>query len=294
MRKNAFTLIELLVVIAIIAILAAILFPVFAQAKLAAKKTSALSNAKQLTLGILMYNNDNDGEFDVGCPSGWYYPPTTNKQEVGAWSWDVQPYIKNAGVFADPTDSPGKESWQTWFLSPNSGAIEVSFASNGFMRWDSSNQKWNVDGLMGMAQGESTNPAIYSGAWMGIDRRNETQITQSAATILFADRKGGDDIFGQGDMISGVNWWDYTGAGVIPSGQPVSVSGNPSPYYAPIGAGGGNWLVNQNGQNGALNTGYGNSTPLTFADGHAKSLAPVATNPDPVNLPQSNMWDSTR
>jgi prepilin-type N-terminal cleavage/methylation domain-containing protein len=58
--KKAFTLIELLVVIAIIAILAAILFPVFAQAKAAAKKASAISNAKQLLLGEIMYSNDYD------------------------------------------------------------------------------------------------------------------------------------------------------------------------------------------------------------------------------------------
>src|SRR5271157_986880 len=61
--KRAFTLIELLVVIAIIAILAAILFPVFAQAKLAAKKTSSLSNVKQLSLANVMYSNDNDDLF---------------------------------------------------------------------------------------------------------------------------------------------------------------------------------------------------------------------------------------
>ncbi|HRK20725.1 MAG TPA: prepilin-type N-terminal cleavage/methylation domain-containing protein, partial [Fimbriimonadaceae bacterium] len=59
-RKSAFTLIELLVVIAIIAILAAILFPVFAQAKAAAKKSSSISNAKQITLAGLMYSGDYD------------------------------------------------------------------------------------------------------------------------------------------------------------------------------------------------------------------------------------------
>ena len=60
MQRKAFTLIELLVVIAIIAILAAILFPVFAQAKLAAKKTSDLSNVKNITLGLILYAGDVD------------------------------------------------------------------------------------------------------------------------------------------------------------------------------------------------------------------------------------------
>ena len=68
MKKSAFTLIELLVVIAIIAILAAILFPVFAQAKVAAKKTADLSNVKQLALGATMYTADNDDTY--GLQSG--------------------------------------------------------------------------------------------------------------------------------------------------------------------------------------------------------------------------------
>ncbi|MBX7131856.1 MAG: prepilin-type N-terminal cleavage/methylation domain-containing protein [Fimbriimonadaceae bacterium] len=62
-HKNAFTLIELLVVIAIIAILAAILFPVFAQAKAAAKKIGCLSNFNQVTKGMMLYFSDNDDAF---------------------------------------------------------------------------------------------------------------------------------------------------------------------------------------------------------------------------------------
>src|SRR5271154_4947516 len=80
MRK-AFTLIELLVVIAIIAILAAILFPVFAQAKLAAKKTVVLSNSKQIGLSQFMYANDYD---DMSPALG-----------QGDWTDHLYPYVKN-------------------------------------------------------------------------------------------------------------------------------------------------------------------------------------------------------
>lgn len=77
--KKAFTLIELLVVIAIIAILAAILFPVFAQAKLAAKKTSCLSNVKQMGTAAQLYLGDNDDSYPVnsyGSPSGFTFNNT--------------------------------------------------------------------------------------------------------------------------------------------------------------------------------------------------------------------------
>jgi len=93
-RRSAFTLIELLVVIAIIAILAAILFPVFAQAKKAAKTTVALSNMKQIGLGLKMYA----GDYDDTYPNRRF----SNAPYVYSWKYSVYPYVKNAGIFTDP------------------------------------------------------------------------------------------------------------------------------------------------------------------------------------------------
>ena len=80
--KRAFTLIELLVVIAIIAILAAILFPVFAQAKLAAKKTADLSNIKQLGTALAIYMNDNDDLYPAMVSDN----VTTGENQHPLWS----------------------------------------------------------------------------------------------------------------------------------------------------------------------------------------------------------------
>jgi len=96
-RSRAFTLIELLVVIAIIAILAAILFPVFAQAKAAAKKTACLSNTKQQLLAAMMYSNDSDD----GLPD---VPVYNDQAETYVFAAKVNPYIKSAGLWKDAGD----------------------------------------------------------------------------------------------------------------------------------------------------------------------------------------------
>ena len=143
--KKAFTLIELLVVIAIIAILAAILFPVFAQAKAAAKKTAALSNQKQIGLGILLYTGDYDDMYPrnddciansslnpalvnepfnptgVGCISGGRF---YNRLNAFAWQKWVLPYIKNVQIFEHPMRTKDATGWA------NSGQIVGGFALN--------------------------------------------------------------------------------------------------------------------------------------------------------------------
>jgi prepilin-type N-terminal cleavage/methylation domain-containing protein/prepilin-type processing-associated H-X9-DG protein len=97
-KQNGFTLIELLVVIAIIAILAAILFPVFAQAREKARQTSCLSNMKQLGLSLNMYAQDYDGAL---CQTSWELGKLKAKIH---WSYLVQPYVKNLQIFVCPSD----------------------------------------------------------------------------------------------------------------------------------------------------------------------------------------------
>ena len=113
--KRAFTLIELLVVIAIIAILAAILFPVFAQAKAAAKQSVCLSNAKQMNLALIQYSGDNDDVLPTGEPrvfgywnlgyTGWDFPCHADQTETDCLMWgnSVYPYVKSTGIFSCPS-----------------------------------------------------------------------------------------------------------------------------------------------------------------------------------------------
>ena len=114
-RNNAFTLIELLVVIAIIAILAAILFPVFAQARESARQTTCLSNLKQITLADMMYLQDYDETFVpvggsiekawvAGQPASAQGRLTSNGiKDVNGWSLNLLPYIKSRDLFQCPS-----------------------------------------------------------------------------------------------------------------------------------------------------------------------------------------------
>lgn len=115
MSKKAFTLIELLVVIAIIAILAAILFPVFAQAREKARQTSCLSNHKQLALAALAYTSDYDEKFpivgsaeDPYGSSGTAYTvlegvKNSKNEAYDGWSLVMLPYIKSRALFLCPS-----------------------------------------------------------------------------------------------------------------------------------------------------------------------------------------------
>lgn len=119
--RRGFTLIELLVVIAIIAILAAILFPVFSRARAKARQASCLSNIKQLGLGLIMYTQDYDETY---CPFAYVTPtgPLT--------AFDmVYPYIKNEQILLCPDDKIGRLIGTGQFI-PSPPAPKCSYGVN--------------------------------------------------------------------------------------------------------------------------------------------------------------------
>ncbi|MGC9318959.1 MAG: DUF1559 domain-containing protein [Armatimonadota bacterium] len=126
MRRRGFTLIELLVVIAIIAILAAILFPVFARAREKARQASCTSNLKQLSLGLLMYMQDYDQRFvrtSANDMNAW----AAADNPYSVWYRAIMPYVKNEQLYECPSDStPNSARWSTsattWDDWPADGA----------------------------------------------------------------------------------------------------------------------------------------------------------------------------
>ncbi len=118
-RSGAFTLIEMLVVIAIIAVLAAILFPVFARARENARRSSCQSNLKQIGLGVLQYTQDNDERF----------PPLylSSTQPLGNWAQAIFPYVKSAQVYRCPSNPRNETALVYGAPKPVIGA---SYAAN--------------------------------------------------------------------------------------------------------------------------------------------------------------------
>jgi prepilin-type N-terminal cleavage/methylation domain-containing protein len=145
--SRAFTLIELLVVIAIIAILAAILFPVFAQARDKARQTACLSNAKQIGLAAMQYASDYDHtwvpySYGIEGP-GVYSPGFGSGYALVYWNQTLMPYTKNKDIYTCPTDDAANQSYAAWPNYPTkpnpantaascNGCDRISWAWNAF------------------------------------------------------------------------------------------------------------------------------------------------------------------
>lgn len=162
-QRDGFTLIELLVVIAIIAILAAILFPVFARAKEKAKQATCLSNEKQILLSILMYNSDYDDTF----------PTLTDGQPAGGNLASLcGPYVKNTQIFWGPTssglvtDSTGtgyvsgtaEVYGVNWWNGGGGSAAPKPYGSPFGITWPGQSPAWFATYGVPVTQGELTDP----------------------------------------------------------------------------------------------------------------------------------------
>ncbi|MEJ5170225.1 MAG: DUF1559 domain-containing protein [Fimbriimonadales bacterium] len=278
MRKRAFTLIELLVVIAIIAILAAILFPVFAQAKAAAKKTQSLSNIKQLALAVKMYQTDYDDVYPVGCGSCWWQP------RDGGWTYGILPYMKNWEILRSPGDPKDKAGWQSW-TKTHPDFVHISYASNGVMIWQDNN--WGMRGVMGLNQKNGTECGWFDGPGV----TPESAVNNVATTVMFTERNNSAPTWGPSNFFAGVTWWDGAGyPGAWPDG---TRDGTPYRFRTDWGSGA-EFIANMDNRNGAVSTNWQNKAAFAWTDGHASVVSPISTNPDPTNRPQDNLWNAYR
>lgn len=187
MRK-AFTLIELLVVIAIIAILAAILFPVFAQAKEAAKNTQLLSNLKQTGTSLVIYMADADDNL----PLSWQDTDPTGQ---GYWSWQgaIQPYSKNWGVHLNPKVAPPSGARFYWQRLQHFGSLPHTNALQTTRSYYESNWRGlgntKSQGLMGGQGGYGFNDAGGSGI-------PQTAVNNPSGTIMISESSNWDMMVG--------------------------------------------------------------------------------------------------
>lgn len=126
-QRSAFTLIELLVVIAIIAILAAILFPVFAQAKEAAKKSVGVSHLKQMNMAAQMYMSDNEDTFPLAVRAFG----AENIWAASVWIIDLVPYTKNYDMFLNPQGAPNPTNDPNWkYIGGTYGTVPTARVKN--------------------------------------------------------------------------------------------------------------------------------------------------------------------
>lgn len=275
--KGGFTLIELLVVIAIIAILAAILFPVFAQAREKARAASCLSNEKQVALSLVMYTQDYDECYPVS-----YWWDGWSKGGLG-WTVAVQPYVKNLNVFACPSDSGAFQKapiasnwWCGVYLTYVGNAVHGGWSGSYNYAW----------GPIGYSDG----PDAPSWFWMEQGAQSEAKMTQPAATILIAEKYAADNLQYNtaGDHFPGANC--SNGA---PTGDVITNDMGDFGQQMPDGTRDPK-AAYPNGPDGAVSAHHSQQANFAFCDGHVKSMRPSATNPDPNNHPELNLWNGTR
>lgn len=252
-RRRAFTLIELLVVIAIIAILAAILFPVFAQAKAAAKKTLSLSNLKQTQLGTLMYLADYDDYYPLAFAPGSPGPP------AGAYNWNF--FVPVPDSIMPNTEPDWKLNGVRTFvfntIQPYIKNINLYRCPGGVQRTTSATYAPST----GLPEGLESITYTYNGLLNGY---SSTAITTPADLTVFWHGHGKRTLYGLGYASPWLNCNDGNQpCRYIPSksGCDFNINGETGGYTTRTGAG--------TGHKTGVNI-FAGGIILAYADGHAK------------------------
>jgi len=265
-RNKGFTLIELLVVIAIIAILAAILFPVFAKVREKARQTACLSNIRQLGLAIAQYNND----FDTDYPNG-----SDPYGQASGWAWQVYPYTSSAAVFACP-DDPTPRTHTAYTYNGVHGTTNVT--SYGYNNDFTRQVYWNTNSPCGNGQCPNGNKSYGLG--------NMTEPDKTVVLFEMTGSKGYDLTSADPNNTAGPSDYKYNGGSPSGDGTASNVDG----YDDPNGFNLNNWATAtpSDGQlkyatgymeysvaNGQFNSPIGRhsgGSNFMLADGHAKWL----------------------
>jgi len=279
-RKTGFTLIELLVVIAIIAILAAILFPVFAQAREKARAISCLSNGKQIGLGLAMYVQD----YDEQMPAAFASVNAVNNGTCNTIAYEDQiaPYIKSKPLYVCPSDGLPRGGdgcfWDGSDCSPSAANCQQG----------QQKRSYGYIGNINTYQGDS-NPANNGGAdpntgmspWAGpgsggysIASFDAPSDTLSIVESWAADGPTNGPTATQGDAFYGSPWGDlFTGCDTYKlAGRTYNPPQSPGDnYLGPISACFAQYQPLP-GSGGIPTKGHTNEGNYIFADGHAKAM----------------------
>ena len=277
-KNAAFTLDELLVVIAIIAILAAILFPVFAQAKMAAKKTADLSSVKQLGTATQIYLADYDDTFPMHAfwEDGW--ATTEGKQMY--WPGRIFPYMKTFDLLRATIDTKRA-------TDPGSTGFAISYAANSVNVVSTSDGNFDWGPQRGPI-------ATYNAGWRRTTAMSATAITNVSSTILYAPQLNKDTAW---HWATG-NTMQFPMMSILDASRDmvtlccgnegVSLGPDASRTETPA------QVAIMQGKNGGVSAPYSNKANFVFTDSSARTLTPGQTNPNGVTQTQSNMWDGLR
>ena len=265
MHRKAFTLIELLVVIAIIAILAAILFPVFAQAKAAAKKTSDLSNNKQLGTALAIYLGDSDDQ----------YPLQSGMGTDGSWGYGFNKYVP-----ADWSAAPGNPQRPYYSQGFFMNTIQP-YVKNSDIKHSVGNpsDEYTGNGVEPIATGKTKETTSY--AYNGyLSSYSSTAVAAPASLPMLTGTNG--NISGKG--------WGFANPALVcdtPNAACVYVPGTPIPN-SPFetcgtgnGSGGGGMYLTRSGGSNWI---YGKGANWAYADGHAKFRNGLAVTKDTSHI----------